>query len=101
MGPNFTDLLNWYSDRDTTFALDSSCIAAQSDIMEKGKEFGTINETPRTSISHGEDSSSVPCVPEKYRGTAADKHDMQVLGREQVLRRNFRSITIMGFASMV
>ena len=40
-------------------------------------------------------------IPEKYRGTSADKHDMAVLGKKQVLRRNFGLITMMGFASMV
>lgn len=29
-------------------------------------------------------------VPEKYRGTATDKHDMATLGKQQVLRRNFK-----------
>ncbi|XHG04932.1 hypothetical protein AWENTII_008186 [Aspergillus wentii] len=36
-------------------------------------------------------------VPAKYRGTTADKLDMSALGREQVLRRNFRFISIVGF----
>jgi amino acid permease len=36
-------------------------------------------------------------VPLKYMGTAADKLDMSTLGREQVLRRNFRFISILGF----
>ena len=40
-------------------------------------------------------------IPEKYRGTAADQHDMKMLGKKQVLRRNFKSITMLGFASMV
>ena len=40
-------------------------------------------------------------VPEKYRGTAADQHDMAVLGKKQVLRRNFNFITMLGFASTV
>lgn len=38
-------------------------------------------------------------VPEKYRGTNADAHDMSVLGKKQVLRRNFGFITMLGFAS--
>jgi hypothetical protein len=38
-------------------------------------------------------------VPARFRGTAADQRDMVVLGRKQVLRRNFRFTTILGFAS--
>ncbi|KAK4506414.1 hypothetical protein PRZ48_000144 [Zasmidium cellare] len=40
-------------------------------------------------------------VPEKYKGTSADKDDMNVLGRKQVLRRNFKFTTMLGFASTV
>ncbi|KAI7509426.1 amino acid transporter-like protein [Hortaea werneckii] len=40
-------------------------------------------------------------VPTKYRGTAADARDMKFLGKTQVLRRNFRFITMLGFASTV
>ena len=40
-------------------------------------------------------------VPEKYRGTAQDKHDMLVHGKKQELRRNFKLLTMTGFASMV
>ncbi|KAK4893796.1 hypothetical protein LTR27_007821 [Elasticomyces elasticus] len=40
-------------------------------------------------------------VPAKYRGTDADKDDMVVLGRVQVLRRNFNFPTMLGFASTV
>ena len=40
-------------------------------------------------------------VPSKYRGTVADKHDMRVLGKQQVLRRNFGFSTMIGFASTV
>lgn len=69
--------------------------------MEKYEDLWTVDETPKSPSSHGDDGLFAPCVPEKYRGTVADRHDMQVLGREQVLRRNFKSITIMGFASMV
>ncbi|RMZ75467.1 hypothetical protein DV738_g5440, partial [Chaetothyriales sp. CBS 135597] len=51
---------------------------------------------------HKEDDGAIsPSIPEKYRGTAEDRHDMQVLGKTQVLRRNFKGITIMGFSSMV
>ena len=40
-------------------------------------------------------------VPDKYRGTAVDQQDMVVLGKKQVLRRNFKFITMLGFASTV
>jgi hypothetical protein len=40
-------------------------------------------------------------VPVKYRGTEADRHDMLVLGRKQVLRRNFNFLTMFGFSSTV
>lgn len=40
-------------------------------------------------------------VPVKYRGTRSDKQDMVVLGRTQVLRRNFKFPTMLGFASTV
>ncbi|RMZ07444.1 hypothetical protein D0862_04274 [Hortaea werneckii] len=40
-------------------------------------------------------------VPTKYRGTAADARDMKILGKKQVLRRNFKFITMLGFASTV
>lgn len=30
--------------------------------------------------------NSVSHVPEKYRGTSADMHDMSVMGKKQVLR---------------
>lgn len=36
-------------------------------------------------------------VSPKYQGTLADQRDMSVLGRDQVLRRNFRFISIVGF----
>ena len=40
-------------------------------------------------------------VPERYRGTLADHHDMIVLGKKQVLRRNFKFVTMIGFSSTV
>ena len=38
-------------------------------------------------------------IPEKYKGTRADQDDMILLGKKQVLRRNFKFTTILGFAS--
>lgn len=40
-------------------------------------------------------------VHEKYRGTDQDKHDMIVHGKTQELRRNFKLLTMTGFASMI
>lgn len=40
-------------------------------------------------------------VPDKYRGTEADKQDMLILGKKQVLRRNFNFVTMLGFSSTV
>jgi len=40
-------------------------------------------------------------VPERYRGTEADKQNMLVQGKRQELRRNFKLLTMTGFASMV
>lgn len=49
----------------------------------------------------GKNLDGSEAVPEKYRGTSADKDDMNVLGRKQVLRRNFQFTTMLGFASTV
>lgn len=40
-------------------------------------------------------------VAPKYRGTEADRHDMSILGKRQVLRRQFKFSTMLGFASTV
>ncbi|KAF2102431.1 amino acid transporter-like protein [Rhizodiscina lignyota] len=40
-------------------------------------------------------------VPERFRGTSTDVHDMAVLGKTQVLRRNFSFNAIFGFSSTV
>ncbi|OQN95236.1 hypothetical protein B0A48_18628, partial [Cryoendolithus antarcticus] len=40
-------------------------------------------------------------VPARYHGTAADARDMAILGKKQVLRRNFKFVTMLGFASTV
>jgi len=41
------------------------------------------------------------CVPKAYQGTATDRKDMQMLGKKQVLRRQFKFVTMLGFASTV
>ncbi|KAL8887480.1 MAG: hypothetical protein Q9215_004955 [Flavoplaca cf. flavocitrina] len=40
-------------------------------------------------------------VAPKWQGTLADKHDMIMLGRSQVLRRNFSFISILGFSAVL
>lgn len=40
-------------------------------------------------------------VPERYRGTTSDKNEMRILGKAQVLRRNFKFPTMLAFASTV
>lgn len=40
-------------------------------------------------------------VPGTYQGTANDRREMSMLGKKQVLRRNFRFVGMLGFASTV
>ncbi|KAK6399016.1 hypothetical protein LTR65_000574 [Meristemomyces frigidus] len=40
-------------------------------------------------------------IAAKYHGTEADRRDMITLGKKQVLRRNFKFITMLGFGSTV
>lgn len=47
------------------------------------------------------EDAAAKALPQKYRGTPADQKDMRVLGKKQVLRRNFRFATMVGFASTV
>jgi len=48
-------------------------------------------------VEHGEDSIEMRDMA-RYSGTSQDLHDMQTLGRTQVLNRNFRFISTLGFA---
>ncbi|EAW10459.1 putative GABA permease [Aspergillus clavatus NRRL 1] len=48
--------------------------------------------------AQGSGYASKGLVAPKYMGTVADQRDMSALGRVQVLRRNFRFISILGFA---
>ena len=47
------------------------------------------------------DDESAATVPLEYQGTETDRHDMSMLGKRQVLRRQFRFWTMLGFASTV
>jgi choline transport protein len=44
-------------------------------------------------------SPTVTTIPEKFKGTKNDQNDMVLLGKKQVLRRNFKFTSILGFAS--
>ncbi|KAI5206328.1 hypothetical protein AUEXF2481DRAFT_179093 [Aureobasidium subglaciale EXF-2481] len=59
-----------------------------------------INIAP-SFASDGEKNAAVATVPPRFRGTHTDKKDMAMLGRPQELRRNFRFVTMLGFASTV
>lgn len=54
--------------------------------------------TEDAGVDTDQDASSI--VKEIYRGTSADKHDMDVLGVKQVLRRNYRLVPMLGFSSI-
>ncbi|EIT76249.1 amino acid transporter [Aspergillus oryzae 100-8] len=57
---------------------------------------GLKHETEAFGISEG-GYATKGLVEPKYMGTIADQKDMNVLGRVQVLRRNFRFVSIVGF----
>ncbi|KAK0249369.1 hypothetical protein LTR91_024109 [Friedmanniomyces endolithicus] len=50
---------------------------------------------------HDDDKVVSQTLPERFRGTTTDRHDMLVLGKKQVLRRNFNFVTMLGFSSTV
>ncbi|KAK5726664.1 hypothetical protein LTR15_002552 [Elasticomyces elasticus] len=55
----------------------------------------------REAPGDSEKSLQYSIIPTKWQGTAADRHDMGVLGKKQVLRRQFKFWTMLGFASTV
>ncbi|KAL8718370.1 MAG: hypothetical protein Q9225_004487 [Loekoesia sp. 1 TL-2023] len=57
-----------------------------------------INDEPEQHSMDQLDPTGVLVKP-KWRGTSMDKMDMEVLGRNQVLRRNFRFLSMLGFGS--
>lgn len=64
----------------------------------------TAFSVAEVSSSRGHDKKdAVPAaaktIPDRFKGTKADQDDMVLLGKKQVLRRNFRFTTILGFAS--
>ncbi|PSK43024.1 Choline transport protein [Elsinoe australis] len=70
-------------------------MAAPSQIYEKNTR--SIRADSGTSSDNYDQATGD--VAEKYRGTKNDKHDMNVLGKKQELRRNFNFITMLGFIS--
>ena len=74
---------------------------AMAETFKLGGIGSTLPQPPGRGHSNHDaarDSTGI-VVPARFRGTAADQQDMVVLGRKQVLRRNFRFTTILGFAS--
>jgi len=63
--------------------------------MSKAESATVVSAAIGREKGHGSD------LPAKYQGTAADRHDMSMLGKRQVLRRQFRFWTMLGFASTV
>ncbi|ORX97502.1 amino acid permease-domain-containing protein [Clohesyomyces aquaticus] len=63
-----------------------------------GSSFLLAMEKDSPPVQVVEDGSPQPFeVAKKWKGTAADQHDMLVIGRKQQLRRNFHLISILGF----
>jgi len=69
--------------------------------IDSPKEESTIREYPIEEGGHVEKDDETSGVPVQYRGTECDKRDMSMLGKKQVLRRNFQFLTMLGFASTV
>ena len=74
---------------------------AMTGTSKHGGKISTVHRSPRAGHSSNDAArdSTGTVVPAKFRGTVADQQDMVILGRKQVLRRNFRFTTILGFAS--
>ncbi|KAM3074423.1 hypothetical protein ACMFMG_002773 [Clarireedia jacksonii] len=74
-------------------------------ITKQDETVFSSRETP-TSESIGQDvekdvDDEPGQIEDKWRGTHADRQDMAMLGKKQVLRRNFKFITMLGFSSTV
>ena len=64
--------------------------------MSKVESF-SVQESPLDNSNHNDSTF----ILEKYQGTDYDQHDMRVLGKKQVLRRQFGFSTMLSFASTV
>jgi hypothetical protein len=62
-------------------------------VMSKSKELPSNGNQQTIGVAH--DST----VSEKYQGTRFDQQDMSMLGKKQVLRRQFNFSTMLGFVS--
>lgn len=58
-------------------------------------------EKTAESIGNSLDDVVASTVPERYRGTDIDHHDMRALGKVQVLRRNFKLLSMISFGNSV
>lgn len=55
--------------------------------MEKTRNLCNVEQSTGSSISGDQyDDVVAASVPERFRGTASDRDDMRVLGKQQVLR---------------
>jgi hypothetical protein len=61
----------------------------------------TVSDVPGYQQYDKQDVSSFAAraIPDKFKGTKNDQNDMVLLGKKQVLRRNFKFTSILGFAS--
>ncbi|KAK5170961.1 uncharacterized protein LTR77_004105 [Saxophila tyrrhenica] len=64
--------------------------------MSKIEEYNITHDA----VSLDDDVVSRTIAP-RFAGTANDRHDMSILGKKQVLRRQFKFSTMLGFASTV
>ncbi|KAI4129166.1 MAG: hypothetical protein LQ341_006596, partial [Variospora aurantia] len=64
-------------------------------ILHTNEKLGTEPEWNAVEVGGDE------LVADRYQGTPADRHDMRMLGRIQVLRRNFNFIPILGFSAVL
>ncbi|KAG7004718.1 hypothetical protein G7Y79_00024g056680 [Physcia stellaris] len=66
-------------------------------------EHGWVQSKPVGSDSYSAEMQmqEMGIVADKWRGTDADQQDMRMLGRSQVLRRNFGFLSILGFATVL
>ena len=66
-----------------------------------GKSIDEVHEVQVSHVDEKLDDVVDDNIPSRYRGTDTDKRDMMVHGHKQELRRNFKLLTMTGFASMV
>lgn len=63
--------------------------------MSKVPDISNVNDNGSSKeVPHG-------TIDEKYQGNSFDRQEMSMLGKKQVLRRQFKFSTMMGFASTV